>query len=113
MSTIKQEHDPIGTHSTIARRGAFIGLDTVGHEMSRSQIPALEKVRMVQDLIDAGLEDHIVFSSDMGNHNHWKANYGAGYSTVLMQFVRSCCTAACRSRSSARSWSTTRAGSSQ
>ena len=87
MSTIKQEHDPIGTHSAIARRGAFIGLDTVGHEMSRSQIPALEKVRMVQDLIDAGFEDHIVFSSDMGNRNHWKANYGAGYSTVLMQFV--------------------------
>lgn len=87
MSTIKQEHDPIGTHSEIARRGAFIGLDTVGHEMSRSRIPALEKVRMVQDLIDAGYEDHIVFSSDMGNTNHWKSNYGAGYSTVLMQFV--------------------------
>ena len=23
----------------------------------------------------------------MANRNHWKANYGAGYSTVLMQFV--------------------------
>ena len=34
-----------------------------------------------------GFEDHIVFSSDMGNRNHWKANYGLGYSTVLMQFV--------------------------
>ena len=87
MSTIKQEDDPLATHSAIARRGAFVGLDTVGHEMSRSQIPALEKVRMVQDLLDAGFEDHIVFSSDMGNRNHWKANYGAGYSTVLMQFV--------------------------
>ncbi len=87
MSTIKREHDPLGTHSAIARRGAFIGLDTVGHEMSRSQIPALEKVRMVQDLLDAGFEDHIVFSSDMGNTTHWKANYGNGYSTVLMQFV--------------------------
>lgn len=87
MSTIKQEDDPIGTHSAIARRGAFIGLDTVGHQMSRSQIPEIDKVRMVQDLLDAGFEDHIVFSSDMGNVNHWKANYGLGYSTVLMQFV--------------------------
>ncbi len=87
MSTIKQEDDPIGTHSAIARRGAFVGLDTVGHEMSRSRIPATEKVRMVQDLLDAGFEDHIVFSSDMGNRNHSKANYGNGFSTVLMQFV--------------------------
>ncbi len=87
MSTIRDEHDPLGTHSAIARRGAFVGLDTVGHEMSRSQIPEIRKVRMVQDLLDAGFEDHIVFSSDMGNTNHWKANYGHGYATVLMQFV--------------------------
>jgi len=87
MSTIKQEDDPIGTHSAIARRGAFVGLDTVGHEMSRSHIPATEKVKMVQDLLDAGLEDHIVFSSDMGNRTHSKASYGNGFSTVLVQFV--------------------------
>ena len=87
MSTIKRAHDPLGTHAAIAKRGAFIGLDTVGHEMSRSQIPEKDKVRMVQDLLDAGLEDHILFSSDMGNTTHWKANYGNGYSTVLMQFV--------------------------
>ena len=87
MSTIKQEDDPIGTHTAIARRGAFVGLDTVGHEMSRSQIPATEKVKMVQDLLDAGFEDHIVFSSDMGNRTHSKANYGNGFSTVLVQFV--------------------------
>ena len=87
MSTIKREHDPIGTHTAIARRGAYVGLDTVGHEMSRSQIPATEKVRMVQDLLDAGFEDHIVFSSDMGNRTHSKANYGNGFSTVLVQFV--------------------------
>ena len=87
MSTIKDEDDPLGTHSAIARRGAFVGLDTVGHQMSRSQIPEARKVRMVQELLDAGFEDRIVFSSDMGNTNHWKANYGHGYSTVLMQFV--------------------------
>ena len=87
MSTIREEHDPIGTHSAIARRGAFVGLDTVGHEMSRSRIPETQKVKMVQDLLEAGFEDHIVFSSDMGNRTHWKANYGNGFSTVLVQFV--------------------------
>ena len=40
MSTIKPEDDPrSATHSAIARRGAFVGLDTVGHQMSRSRDP--------------------------------------------------------------------------
>jgi phosphotriesterase-related protein len=87
MSTIRDEHDPLGTHSAIARRGAFVGLDTVGHEMSRSQIPEIRKVRMVQDLLDAGLEDHILLSSDMGNVRQFKRYYGHGWASVLMQFV--------------------------
>ena len=49
MATIKPEHDPLATHTEVARRGAFIGLDTVGHEMGRSEIPAADKVRMVQE----------------------------------------------------------------
>lgn len=87
MSTIKEADDPIGIHSAIARRGAFVGLDTVGHQMSRSHIPETQKVRMVQDLLDAGFENHIVFSSDMANRDHFKANWGNGFSTVLVQFV--------------------------
>ena len=60
MATIRPEHDPLGTHREVARRGAFIGLDTLGHEMGRSDIPAADKVRMVQDLLEAGLIDHIL-----------------------------------------------------
>ena len=41
-------------------------------------------------LMDAGLEDQVVLSSDLGNTNHLKANWGLGYSTVLLQFVRNC-----------------------
>lgn len=87
MATIKPEHDPLGTHKAIAARGAFIGLDTLGHEMGRSNIPAADKVRMVQDLLEAGLEDHILLSSDQGNERQFKHNYGHGWSSVLMQFV--------------------------
>ena len=87
MATIKPEHDPLATHKAIAQRGAFIGLDTVGHEMTRSDIPAANKVKMVQDLLDAGLEDHILLSSDQGNIRQFKRNYGHGWSSVLMQFV--------------------------
>ncbi len=87
MATIKPEHDPLATHMAVAERGAFIGLDTLGHEMGRSDIPAADKVRMVQDLLDAGLEDHILLSSDMGNVRQFKRHYGHGWASVLMQFV--------------------------
>ena len=87
MATIKPEHDPLATHTAVARRGAFVGLDTLGHEMSRSDIPAADKVRMVQDLLDAGLEDHILLSSDQGNVRQFKRYYGHGWASVLMQFV--------------------------
>ncbi|MEE2776766.1 MAG: amidohydrolase family protein [Acidobacteriota bacterium] len=87
MATIKPEHDPFATHREIARRGAFIGLDTLGHEMGRSDIPAADKVRMVQDLLEAGLEDHILLSSDQGNVRQFNRNYGHGWASVLMQFV--------------------------
>ena len=42
---------------------------------------------MVQDLLDAGLEDHVLLSSDQGNVYQFKANWGHGWSSVLMQFV--------------------------
>ena len=87
MATIKAEHDPLSIHKAIAERGAFVGLDTLGHEMSRSDIPAADKVKMVMDLLDAGLENHILFSSDQGNVRQFKRYYGHGWSSVLMQFV--------------------------
>ena len=87
MATLKPEHNPLATHRAVANRGAFIGLDTLGHEMGRSDIPATDKVRMVTDLLDAGLEDHILLSSDQGNVRQFKHYYGHGWSSVLMQFV--------------------------
>tara|TARA_B100001123_G_scaffold384772_1_gene457843 strand:- start:7090 stop:8163 length:1074 start_codon:yes stop_codon:yes gene_type:complete len=87
MATVKSADNPLATHSAIARRGAFVGLDTLGHEMGRSNIPDATKVRMVQDLLEAGFEDHILLSSDQGNERQFKRNYGHGWSSVLMQFV--------------------------
>ena len=71
----------------IARRGAFIGFDTVGHEMSASFIPERVKVDMVLNAIEAGFEDQILLSSDFANTTQIKANWGNGFSTVLIQFV--------------------------
>ena len=88
LSTIKRSDDPgWETHKEIARRGAFIGFDTVGHRMSASFIPEREKVEMVLSALEAGLEDHILLSSDFANTTQIKANWGNGFSTVLLQFV--------------------------
>lgn len=88
LSAIKPEDDPRAeTHKAIAKRGAFVGFDTVGHEMARSHIPEAQKVKMILAVLEAGFEDHLLLSSDMGNVNHLKANWGNGYASVLIQFV--------------------------
>ena len=88
LSTIKRSDDPgWETHKEIARRGAFLGFATVGHQMSASFIPEREKVDMVLNALEAGLEDHILLSSDFANTTQIKANWGNGFSTVLVQFV--------------------------
>lgn len=87
MSTIKDEDDPTSeTHKAVAKRGAFVGLDTMGHEMSQSFIPEIKKVNLVKRLLDAGVESQVIFSSDFANPKHLKSNWGMGFATVLTQF---------------------------
>ena len=84
----KRSDDPgWETHKEIARRGAFVGFDTVGHRMASSFIPERVKVDMVLNMLEAGFEDHIVLSGDFANTSQIKANWGNGFSTVLVQFV--------------------------
>jgi phosphotriesterase-related protein len=88
LATIQISQDPkMETHKKIAARGAFVDFGPVGHEMTRSHVPEAEKVKRLMMLLDAGLDDHIVMTSDLGNPTHYKANWGNGYSTVMMQFV--------------------------
>jgi phosphotriesterase-related protein len=87
MSAIKDEDDPTSeTHKAVAKRGAFIGLDTMGHEMSQSFIPEAKKVNLVKRILDAGYEAQLIFSSDFANPKHLKSNWGMGFATVLTQF---------------------------
>jgi len=88
LATIQVGQDPkMETHQRIARRGAFVDFGPVGHEMARSHIPEAEKVKRFMMLVDAGVEDQLLLTSDMGNPAHYKANWGNGFSTVLVQFV--------------------------
>jgi phosphotriesterase-related protein len=88
LATIQTKQDPtMETHKTIAKRGAFIDFGPLGHEMARSHVPEAEKVKRFMMLMDAGLEDRVMLSSDLGNYNHLKTNWGLGFSSVLLQFV--------------------------
>jgi len=44
-------------------------------------------VKLVKAVIDAGYEDQVLLSSDLGRVPDLKSNWGAGYSTVLTVFV--------------------------
>lgn len=88
LSAIKPDAEPLAqTAKAIAKRGAFLGFDTVGHMMGRSAIPEAHKVRYIQALLDAGCEDFILLSPDSTPTPQLKANWGAGFSSVLVQFI--------------------------
>lgn len=88
LSAIKLEDDPrVDTHKAIAKRGAFIGFDTVGHQMTQSHIPEAQKVKQFLLLLEAGCEDNIMLSSDFAQDWNLKANWGNGFSSVVLEFV--------------------------
>ena len=72
------------THKALARRGAFLGFDTVGHQITQGDA---KKVAMIMSVIDAGLEDHVLLSADFAAEQELKANGGAGYSSVVTVFA--------------------------
>src|SRR5882672_10370258 len=75
-------------HKRIAKRGVYLGFDTVGHFLPHAptQTDAM-RVKMVKAVIDAGYEDQVLLSSDLGRVQDLKSNWGAGYSTVGTVFV--------------------------
>jgi phosphotriesterase-related protein len=88
LSTIKLEDDPPGDSlKAVAKTGAFIGFDTVGHQMSQSHIPERQKVARVMQMLEAGYEDHLLLSADFAQAHNLKANWGSGFSSVVVQFV--------------------------
>ena len=91
LTDIKPADDPHGeAHKAIAKRGAFLGFDTVGHPLNLPGIPDIpeaQKVKMVLAVLEAGYEDHLLLSADFYNATELKANWGNGFSTVLIQFI--------------------------
>jgi phosphotriesterase-related protein len=72
------------THKAIAKRGAFLGFDTVGHRLAQGDA---KKVNLIKEVLDAGFEDHVLLSADFASEPETKFNGGAGYATVTAVFV--------------------------
>jgi phosphotriesterase-related protein len=88
LTAIKPDAEPLAqTAKALAKRGAFLGFDTVGHMMGRSAIPEAHKVKYVLAVLEAGLVDHLLLSADSTPVPQLKANWGQGYSSVITQFV--------------------------
>lgn len=74
----------------IGKRGAWIGFDTVGHELnvsSKTLVTDRMKLRMVLATLEAGLEDQVLLSADMAHNTQLQANWGAGFSAVHVVFA--------------------------
>ena len=72
------------THKQIAKRGAFLGFDTVGHQLGQGDG---KKVELIMEVLQAGYEDSILLSSDFAAERETKFNGGAGYGSVTAVFL--------------------------
>ena len=101
LADITHMQDPqADTHKAIARRGAFVGFDTVGRALGGAapgtpgklppdfpDVPDRDKARRVLALLEAGFEDQVLLSSDFSSAFDLKANWGSGFSSTLVNFV--------------------------
>jgi len=101
LSDITTDQDAASeTHKAIARRGAFLGFDTVGRALGGAKpgtpgklppefrdVPDRDKVRRLLAVLEAGFEDHVLLSCDFSSSFDLKSNWGAGFSAPLVQFV--------------------------
>jgi phosphotriesterase-related protein len=72
------------THKQIAKRGAYLGFDTVGHQLGQGDG---KKVELIMEVLQAGYEDSILLSSDFAAERETKFNGGAGYGSVTAVFL--------------------------
>jgi len=74
------------THKAVAKRGAFVGLDTAA--IRSEKIP--QQVVVLLALLEAGYEDHVLLSSDLdpdGQYQQMKQAGGPGFARSLTVFV--------------------------
>lgn len=91
LSHVDQSND-FEYASELAKRGAFIELDTFGSECAFGERGSREpmdweRVDLLVDLIEAGLHDRILISQDVCNKIHLVKFGGFGYAHILRAIV--------------------------
>lgn len=78
-------------HLEIARRGAFLGYDTISSDFNwgrrGSGLCDWEIAECIRRLVDAGFVDHVVLAQDVSMKNMLTAYGGGGYGYILKWFV--------------------------
>jgi phosphotriesterase-related protein len=101
LSDITIEQDATSeTHKAIAKRGAWLGFDTVGRALGGAKpgtpgklppefpdVPDGAKVKRLLAVLEAGFEDRVLLSCDFSSAFDLKSNWGTGFSAPLVQFV--------------------------
>jgi phosphotriesterase-related protein len=77
---------------SLAERGAFVELDTFGSELSfdesgEHEPSDWERIRLLLELLDAGLADRLLISQDVCNKIHLLHYGGYGYAHLLRTIV--------------------------
>ncbi len=74
----------LGTVLDLARRGAYIGFDTIG---KTKYAPDERRVAYIQAFLRAGLADRLLLSCDISRNAYLRQNGGQGYAYLLRSFV--------------------------
>jgi predicted metal-dependent phosphotriesterase family hydrolase len=71
-------------HTELARKGVFLGFDTIGKE---EYLADATRAELIQKLVTEGFEDQIVLACDISRRSQLKRHGGRGYAYLLDSFV--------------------------
>ena len=69
-------------HAEIARLGAYLSFDSMGSLKTGNDYDRGVLLRLIRQIIDAGLIDRLLFSHDVCRKGHYTTHGGVGYSYV-------------------------------
>ena len=72
-------------HAEIARLGAYFSFDSMGSLKTGNDYDRGVLLRLIRQIIDAGLIDRLLFSHDVCRKGHYTTHGGVGYSYVSTQ----------------------------
>ena len=72
-------------HVEIAKRGAYISFDRMGNLKNANEFDRLRTLRLIQQLVDAGFINNILFSHDVCYTTDYATYGGGGYSFLSSQ----------------------------